>query len=97
MRRTLEKKRELRFQSVDEVKTQVDAAKDAKPSIAPEAAGAFTVPRRKTARYAMASAVCTGIRLVLGPFFPWRFGLGVSQCRARVQRWLHRQDFPSFS
>ncbi|MCB1275733.1 serine/threonine-protein kinase [Prosthecobacter sp.] len=71
--RTLERERELRFQTVGEVKTQMEAAKQTGTSagITPstkkdQSASADT---RVTARFATASSICTAVSFVLGFLF----------------------------
>lgn len=68
--RTLEKERELRYQSVGEVKTQMEAAKEAgaAPGITSSAKTVQSVSddSRVTARFATASSICTAVSFVLG-------------------------------
>jgi tRNA A-37 threonylcarbamoyl transferase component Bud32 len=63
--RTLEREREARFQSVHQMKTQVDAAHHSSIDGIAEKHSARTLGHSPTARRATASAVCTGISLVL--------------------------------
>ena len=68
--RTLERERELRFQTVGEVKTQMQAATEAKAAGAEDSRDRPTVvPSGKTARFATASAVCTALSYPLGLLF----------------------------
>jgi serine/threonine protein kinase len=71
--RTLEKERELRYQSVGEVKTHVEAAKDggATPRATSSAAESRSVSGGSpmTARFASASCVCTALSFPLGLLF----------------------------
>jgi len=68
--RTLERERELRFQTVGEVKTQMQAASEA-GTRPPEAVRAPTdvVSAGKTARGANASLICTTLSLAVGIAF----------------------------
>jgi hypothetical protein len=71
--RTLERERELRFQTVGEVKTQVAAATEARAGSgmrSPGHSGDETVvmPTGKTARRANAALVCTSLSLGVGVF-----------------------------
>jgi tRNA A-37 threonylcarbamoyl transferase component Bud32 len=68
--RTLERERELRFQTVGEVKTQMQAASEA-GTRPPEAVRAQTdvVSAGKTARGANASLICTTLSLAVGIAF----------------------------
>jgi uncharacterized membrane protein YhaH (DUF805 family) len=68
--RTLERERELRFQTVGEVKTQMQAASEA-GTRPPEAVRAPTdvVSDGKTARFANAALICTTLSLAAGIAF----------------------------
>ncbi len=68
--RTLERERELRFQTFGEVRTQVAAASEA-GTRSPEAVRAQTgvVSAGKTARFANASLICTTLSLAVGVLF----------------------------
>lgn len=66
--RTLERERELRFQTIGEVKTQVQAAAEAKPSpLQMEAGEQRPQSVGVIARHATAAAVCSGVSLLLVP------------------------------
>ncbi|MCB1212489.1 MAG: hypothetical protein KDK97_24405, partial [Verrucomicrobiales bacterium] len=66
--RTLERERELRFKTVGEVETEVEAAKDTKsPASGPRSDVRVTQlgGTQKPARVATSSAICTGVSLML--------------------------------
>jgi tRNA A-37 threonylcarbamoyl transferase component Bud32 len=63
--RTLERERELRFQTVDEVKTQVAAASEPGTRPAQDSSAESPVIRSgKTARFATAATICTVLSLI---------------------------------
>ncbi len=74
--RTLEKERELRFQTIGEVKTRMENVTQSPgvgtaDSVGARAEAPGAAPVRSTARFATVAAVCTGISLVLaGVFLP---------------------------
>ncbi len=72
--RTLEKERELRFQTIGEVKTRMENVTQSPGVGTTESVGASTeapgaAPARSTARFATVAAVCTGLSLALAVVF----------------------------
>ena len=67
--RTLERERELRFQTIGEVKERVEAATEAKAGAGekqpdPSPGHTVVIPTGTTARFATAAAICTALSLI---------------------------------